>query len=708
MALTSALLPADLRGNPWFHFGLAIRIAAVLLLVPDLQSDGYTPFMVRALSAPGLDPWTGFLNQTGYPPDFFAGPVMLLVQAPFVGLGMLAGSLAGNAAAGAQVALGATLLMVDYLLLRALRRLHQGAEGHVLCIYWLSPIVLFITYWYGDTDVVPALLMVLGLLLLKQGMTARAGIVFGLAIGAKLVMIALLPFLAVFLWTHRRHRDRLPRFLVGSLATILLLLGPPLLFSPALHQMLLHNPKLLLVSPGMVSILDIDVAVGAGHKLYLMPLVYLLGLYGAWTVGRMSFSLLSIVLGVAFLVVLLLTPSAVGWYLWLVPFLVAYRLRAERRGMLLVLAFSAAFVLHKLIMTPMPGLPLLGLESGAMPFLLGDAEADLRLSSLLFSMLTALGMVLALTMLRRGLEENDFFGLSQHPVAIGIAGDSGTGKDTLALSLAGLFAEGAVTGISGDDYHLFERRGKLWQAFTHLDPRANDLEGFTRDALSLIEWRPIHCRHYDHATGLFTPPRRIQASDVVMVTGLHALYPPQLRERLDLAAYLDMDEALRRFFKIRRDVRQRGHAMEKVLASIERRMPDFEAFIRPQRDHADVVFSLLPADPELIRNPDYLGPVPLKLRVRIRSAVNIDRLARLLIALCGTQVDVTQAVGHRMAELVIDGSDVQAEDIQLTAQQMVPHLEELLARRPNWQAGMTGIMQLIILLQLAELRPKRR
>ena len=57
------------------------------------------------------------------------------------------------------------------------------------------------------------------------------------------------------------------------------------------------------------------------------------------------------------------------------------------------------------------------------------------------------------------------------------------------------------------------------------------------------------------------------------------------------------------------------------------------------------LFSLLPADPELIRDFDHMGPVPLKLRVRLRNPIGLDRLARLLIALCGAQVDVAPAMG---------------------------------------------------------------
>lgn len=696
-----ALIPAALRRDRLFLGGLVLRLAAVLLLVPQVQADWFTPFMAQTLAAPGLDPWTVFLRQGGDPLSFLYGPVLYLAHAPFVALGMGLDRLAGSGTALAQIGFGLSLLATDYALLLVLRALNPEAGRRVVAAYWLSPLVLFIVYWHGQTDLVPALLVTAALLLLRRGQPRAAGAVLGLGIAAKISTLALLPFLLIYLWSHRRHRDTVLGFLGACLGVTLLLQGPLVLFSPGVQAMLASNAEL-------GGIFDIAIPLGSGTPLYVLPMVYLFLLYGAWQVGRMDFDLLFKLLGVAYFVVLLLTPAAVGWYLWVVPFLVGYQLRAGRRGALLCLAFAGAFISHKLLATAAPALPLLGLAQG-WPARLGlDALAAPGLQSLLLSVQVALGAVLALTMYRRGVEENDFFRLAQRPVAIGIAGDSGTGKDTLALALAGLFGEGAVTQVSGDDYHLFERRGKLWQAFTHLDPRANDLEGFTRDVFSLLAWRPIRCRHYDHATGLFTPPRPIPASDFVLVTGLHALYPPVLRQRLDVAVFLDMDEDLRRFFKIRRDVGERGHPLQRVLDSIERRRIDYEAHILPQRDRADVVLSLLPADPELLQDTEYTGPLPLKLRVRMRSAIGVDRLARLLIALCGAQVDVTLGSGDVAAELIIEGGDVLPEEIQFLARELLPHCEELLARAPAWQPGMTGIMQLIVLLQFAELLPRRR
>ena len=55
---------------------------------------------------------------------------------------------------------------------------------------------------------------------------------------------------------------------------------------------------------------------------------------------------------------------------------------------------------------------------------------------------------------------------------------------------------------------------------------------------------------------------RGQLPELLAVSGLHALWSPSLNTRFDVRVYMDMDEGLRRFLKLRRDVNQRGHAPE--------------------------------------------------------------------------------------------------------------------------------------------------
>jgi len=274
------------------------------------------------------------------------------------------------------------------------------------------------------------------------------------------------------------------------------------------------------------------------------------------------------------------------------------------------------------------------------------------------------------------------------------------GKDTLAHAIAGVFGETAVASISGDDYHRWERARPMWSAMTHLNPRANDLDRMTGDILKLLSGSPVSARQYDHKTGLFTKPRVINFNDVIIVSGLHALLVPVLRKRYDLRIFLDMDEGLRRFFKLRRDTVERGHSADSALQAIERRASDGNRFVRPQRDHSDIVFSLQPVSASQLAEIGQNADIRLKLGAALRENTTFELLVRTLVGICGLQVDVNFAENSNTVELMIEG-DIDAADVALAAGIMVPNLDELIALKPDWRGGMTGIMQLIVVVQTA-------
>ena len=47
-------------------------------------------------------------------------------------------------------------------------------------------------------------------------------------------------------------------------------------------------------------------------------------------------------------------------------------------------------------------------------------------------------------------------------------------------------------------------------------------------------------------------------------------------------------------WKIQRDMAERGHSLESIKASIEARKPDFDAYIDPQKQKADVIIQVQP------------------------------------------------------------------------------------------------------------------
>jgi phosphoribulokinase len=179
-------------------------------------------------------------------------------------------------------------------------------------------------------------------------------------------------------------------------------------------------------------------------------------------------------------------------------------------------------------------------------------------------------------------------------VVIGVAGDSGCGKSTFLTRITDLFGEDFVTVICLDDYHSLDRYQRKEQKVTALDPRANNFDLMYEQLKALKGGETIDKPIYNHETGLIDPPEKIEPNHVIVVEGLHPLYDERVRGLLDFSVYLDITDDVKIAWKIQRDMEERGHTYDDVLAAIESRRPDFEAYIEPQRGHADVVIQVLP------------------------------------------------------------------------------------------------------------------
>jgi phosphoribulokinase len=107
---------------------------------------------------------------------------------------------------------------------------------------------------------------------------------------------------------------------------------------------------------------------------------------------------------------------------------------------------------------------------------------------------------------------------------------------------------------------------------------------------------------YNHETGAIDPPERIDPNNIIVIEGLHPLYDERVRELIDFSVYLDISDEVKIAWKIQRDMAERGHRYEDVLASINARRPDFEAYIDVQKQYADVVIQILPT--QLIPNDE--------------------------------------------------------------------------------------------------------
>ena len=682
---------SDLLKDRAMLAGLLLRLLLIALLVPQTQNQWFVPFAVAAVENPSFDPWSAFLAVGGEVKAYPYGPVMLLWHLPFTALGVLADAAVGTAGMFSAFGFRLSLLAADVAALFFLQALAPERPRLVMLAFWLSPLSLFVTYWHGQTDIVPVAMMLAALVLAKRYQARGAAAALALACSAKLSMILVAPFLLIYLWQNRRLRSTAGPF-AAVFALILIMTLGPWIFSPGYQTMALSNPE-------MDKIYRLSLSFGEMEMVYLTPMVYALMLYATWRLRRSNFDLLLAMAGVSFLVVVLMTPASPGWYLWTMPFLAIYLARADAVGAWLVAGFVTLVTVA------------LALQASGAALVLSDAVIATtgvvlspHANSLRITLVVTVGIVVAMRLFREGIRRNDYYRLGSHPLALGIAGDSGAGKDTLGAALTDLFGAHSVVQVYGDAYHKWDREAPMWKAVTHLNPRANDLFQMSIDCLELIDGHTVRCRQYDHGSGRFTGPLLLKPNDVIIVAGLHALLPPALSERLDVRIFIEPEERLRQFWKLRRDSALRNQDQARVQAIMTQREADGDAYIRPQSDRADLVFSLDAVNPDHLA--DTSTEAPLKLKIIMRDSLYYDRLVRALIGLCGLQIELEILDEGRSVEMWVEG-EVWAEDIRLVALTLAPHLEELLDIAPRWQDNMLGILQLVTLLQVDETLHKR-
>ncbi len=176
---------------------------------------------------------------------------------------------------------------------------------------------------------------------------------------------------------------------------------------------------------------------------------------------------------------------------------------------------------------------------------------------------------------------------------LGIAGGTGCGKTTVVNQIVDQLPENEVGVISQDSYyndlsHLTrEERGKI--NFDHPNSIDFDLMIAHLEELRLGKTVDVPLYSFVEETRLdetlSTPPRK-----VMIVEGILVLSNPQLRDMFDIKIYVHADSDERLIRRLQRDIRERGHDLEKVLTRYQTAVkPMHQQFIEPSKEFADII-----------------------------------------------------------------------------------------------------------------------
>ncbi|MGB9902750.1 phosphoribulokinase [Methanothrix sp.] len=175
---------------------------------------------------------------------------------------------------------------------------------------------------------------------------------------------------------------------------------------------------------------------------------------------------------------------------------------------------------------------------------------------------------------------------------VAVAGDSGSGKTTFTRGIRRLLGEDMVSTFSMDDYHSLDRRQRKALGITPLRPEANRLDLLAEHLEMLRRGLAIEKPVYDHATGEIRGPVVFEPTPVIVVEGLHPFYTQELRDLSDFKIFVDPSRAVKRRWKLRRDVGERGYAPEDVMREILEREPDYKLYVDVQKVYAEMVIKI--------------------------------------------------------------------------------------------------------------------
>jgi phosphoribulokinase len=208
---------------------------------------------------------------------------------------------------------------------------------------------------------------------------------------------------------------------------------------------------------------------------------------------------------------------------------------------------------------------------------------------------------------------------------LAVAGGSAAGKTTLTSGLVEALGPSRCVSVSTDDYQRFDRVERQGMSFTPLHPDCSYIPILEQHLQLLAIGQPVLKPVYDHSSGRRARPELVEPSDYVIVHGVLPLHTKLARACFDVTVFLDTPEAVRREWRMQRDVAVRGFGRDQVAAELEAGEGEYLTFVQPQRAHADIVVEFGP-----IPSRDDPPGTPLSAEVLLRPTIHQPDLSEIL------------------------------------------------------------------------------
>jgi uridine kinase len=663
-----------------FFFGVVIKLILGAFLGGENIVHLFTPFLKYATTHNFFNAYNNFF-ENGKGNAFPYPSVMLLVLSiPKFLLSFLSNQNIDQTTFVDLISIRITLFLADLVILYILLQWLKKYTKQVMWIYWLSPILIYINYIHGQLDVIPLAFLFICLYYLFKNKCTSACIYLALAIGCKTSIFLAVPFILIYAYkTFAKNKVQFWRAII-VLIVLLFIINVPLFFSNSYFQMVFNNAE-------QVKLFTTAFPISTAYLFLIVPAIYLLLVIRFSGYWQMSRNLLLMYLGFAFGTITIFIAANQGWYYWCMPFFIYFLIKEYRFAILPFICVNVFYFIHFGCIENSDYNQVFNLVSNA------NVKNNMFSIFMVQGFNTELIVNLTSTLLQASIIGFCYFiyiyGISQiqhnkmlyQPYIIGIAGDSATGKTTLANSLQTLFGVNNTTILNGDDMHKWERGNEKWNELTHLNPKANNLHLNMWHLLKLSKGNAIERKHYNHTTGSFDKAEKININRIVLLEGLHSFYLEYQKTLFDIKIFMKPADEIRVNWKLERDVQQRGKEAAEVLESIKIRKEDALHFIKDQEITADIVIGYI----KNIENN-------LVLQIECENHIYLDEIIEKLQ---GEHIKIEHYFKNNKQCLNIVGA-ISKEQIKNIANDYDDELEDLGFGEVCWKNDYDGILQVLL------------